>query len=211
METEHSTPAELLGRYIRGMRRSRALTLVQLAALADLSHPFLSQLERGLARPSMTSLEKIARALGSSQLELIAGAADLSRQIAPTAATVVRVDEGDRGPYSRGEARLLVHGVRAFHPMTFEASNLDPGELHIHDEDEFLHVSVGPCTVDLGPEGIHELETGDSIYYVGGTPHRWFSRTGSGYRLFIVKQHFPLRDLGSVWDPALMVELEDAK
>ena len=98
METEHSTPAELLGRYIRGVRRSRALTLVQLAALAELSHPFLSQLERGRARPSMTSLEKIARALGSSQLELIAGAADLSRQIAPTAPALVRADEGDRGP-----------------------------------------------------------------------------------------------------------------
>ena len=47
---------------------------MRLAELSGLSHPFLSQLERGHARPSMVSLERIARALGSSQLELIAAA-----------------------------------------------------------------------------------------------------------------------------------------
>src|ERR1700704_1743159 len=37
-----------LGAAIRRLRKERGLTLVQLARLAELSHPFLSQLERGL-------------------------------------------------------------------------------------------------------------------------------------------------------------------
>ena len=56
--------AERIGSRIRRLRHARGLTLVQVAESAELSHPFLSQLERGLARPSIGSLEKIARALG---------------------------------------------------------------------------------------------------------------------------------------------------
>lgn len=210
-ETAAPTHAEQLGRQIRAVRRSRGMTLVQLAAAADLSHPFLSQLERGLARPSMASLENIARALGSSQLELLAGAADLGRQLSTTTPTLVRAAEGDRGPYGQGEARLLVQGDRAFHPMTFDGANASPGEYHAHDEDEFLHVLEGSCTVDLGDNGLYELAVGDSLYYVGGTPHRWFARDGSAYRLFLVKQHFAVRDLDRVWDAALLAEYEEAE
>src|SRR3954452_18821550 len=39
------------------------MTLKELGRRAGLSHPFLSQLERGLARPSVGSAERIARAL----------------------------------------------------------------------------------------------------------------------------------------------------
>ena len=79
METEKMTDAERLGRSIRLARRGRGLTLVELAALAGLSHPFISQVERGVARPSMLSLERISRALGTSQLELYMGAAEIGR------------------------------------------------------------------------------------------------------------------------------------
>ncbi|MEY2848599.1 MAG: hypothetical protein RI885_1264 [Actinomycetota bacterium] len=205
METDGGSDAERLGRHIRAVRRQRALTLVQLAALAELSHPFLSQLERGLARPSMASLEKIARALGSSQLELLAGAADLDREFVPALPTLVRAGEGDRGAYSLGEARLLVRGDRGFHPMMFDADNAEGGDYHAHDEDEFLHVLIGSCTIDLGPQGCFDLAVGDSLYYVGGTPHRWFS-DGSHYRLFVVKQHVHPRDLDEVWGPALLAD-----
>ncbi len=42
-----------LGRAIRALRRERGMTLVQVAAAAGLSQPFLSQLELGRSRPSM--------------------------------------------------------------------------------------------------------------------------------------------------------------
>ncbi|MFP7761061.1 helix-turn-helix domain-containing protein [Marisediminicola sp. LYQ85] len=211
MDTESPSHEHLLGQHIRAMRRSRQLTLVQLAALAELSHPFLSQLERGLTRPSMVSLEKIARALGSSQLELLSGAADLARGLVTSTPTLVRAGEGDTGPYSLGHARLLVQGDRRFHPMLFTASNADPGEYHQHDEDEFLHVISGRCVVDLADQGTFELAPEDSLYYVGGSPHRWFSPDGEPYRLFVVKEHFAVRDLDSVWDPALALEMEEAQ
>src|SRR5215210_5449080 len=52
-----------LGARVRSLRQERGWTLKQLGRKAGLSHPFLSQLERGLARPSLGSAERIARAL----------------------------------------------------------------------------------------------------------------------------------------------------
>ncbi|CAN5212439.1 XRE family transcriptional regulator [soil metagenome] len=172
--------AAQVGARIRALRSARGLTLVHLAALAELSHPFLSQLERGRARPSMVSLEKIARALGSSQLELLAGGDDTT--------ALVRAAEGTRGHYAEGEARMLVQGTRSFHPMEFRGSNTEVGDYFVHDEDEFVHVVEGTVEIDLGDQGATVLVEGDSLYYVGGTPHRWRALEPGGYRLFVVKE-----------------------
>lgn len=181
--------AERIGSRIRRLRHARSLTLVQLAEAAELSHPFLSQLERGLARPSIGSLEKIARALGSSQLELLSGAGEATEDCdAPVA--LVRADDGSRGPYAEGEGRMLVHGdQRRFHPMSLDGSNREFGDAFAHAEDEFLHVAAGRIEVDLGERGVFVLGPGDSLYYVGGTPHRWRALDAGGYRLFVVKEH----------------------
>ncbi len=178
--------AERIGGRIRELRLAQGLTLVQLAAIADLSHPFLSQLERGRARPSMGSLERIARALGSSQLELIAAAEDDSPEQEDV--VVVRAAEGSRGPYGDGTGRLLVHGKRRFHPMEFVGSNQIPGDFYQHDGAEFLHVVSGSVAVDLEGRQSSVLNEGDSIYFEGGIRHRWHAVEPGGYRLFIVKE-----------------------
>lgn len=181
--------AASIGARIRRLRHARGLTLVQLAESAELSHPFLSQLERGLARPSIGSLEKIARALGSSQLELLAGAEETTDDCAAPVA-LVRADEGSRGPYAEGEGRMLVHGDRRrFHPMALVGTNREFGDAFSHAEDEFLHVVEGRLEVDLGDRGSFILAPGDSLYYVGGTPHRWRALDDAGYRLLVVKEH----------------------
>ena len=59
-----------LGARVRTLRRERGLTLKGLGRLAGLSHPFLSQVERGLARPSVSSVERIAAALDVSVAHL---------------------------------------------------------------------------------------------------------------------------------------------
>jgi transcriptional regulator with XRE-family HTH domain len=181
IETAIDRQAERIGHRIRALRRARGFTLVHLAELAELSHPFLSQLERGRARPSMVSLEKIARALGSSQIELISAVDEATTGL-------VRSDEGTRGHYAEGQARLLVHGTRSFSPMEFTGSNTEFGASFSHDEDEFLHVIEGVIEVDLGGPRPTVLRAGDSLYYGGGTPHRWRAIEPGGYRLFVVKE-----------------------
>ncbi|MGJ9421463.1 helix-turn-helix domain-containing protein [Aeromicrobium sp. CF3.5] len=54
---------EGLGDYLRDQRGQAQMSLRQLAELADVSNPYLSQIERGLRRPSAEVLQQIAKAL----------------------------------------------------------------------------------------------------------------------------------------------------
>lgn len=54
---------EGLGDYLREQRGQAKMSLRQLAELTDVSNPYLSQIERGLRRPSAEVLQQIAKAL----------------------------------------------------------------------------------------------------------------------------------------------------
>ena len=54
---------EGLGDYLREQRGQAQMSLRQLAELTDVSNPYLSQIERGLRRPSAEVLQQIAKAL----------------------------------------------------------------------------------------------------------------------------------------------------
>ena len=53
-----------LGPYIRAGRREKQLSLRRLSEASGISNPYLSQIERGLRKPSAEVLQQIARALG---------------------------------------------------------------------------------------------------------------------------------------------------
>jgi len=52
-----------IGDYIREQRSSAKISLRQLAKLAGVSNPYLSQIERGLRKPSAEILQQIAKGL----------------------------------------------------------------------------------------------------------------------------------------------------
>ena len=79
-----------LGAFIREQRSTARLSLRRLSELAGISNPYLSQIERGLRRPSAEILQQIAKALRISAetlyvqagiLEKPNGETDLAREI----------------------------------------------------------------------------------------------------------------------------------
>ncbi len=97
---------EALGAYIRSQRELAQLSLRQMAELTRLSHPYLSQVERGVHQPSVRVLKAIADALNLSAETLLAQAglfsgeepapADGEDHEAPTpqqVADVIRADQ----------------------------------------------------------------------------------------------------------------------
>jgi transcriptional regulator with XRE-family HTH domain len=52
-----------LGKFIREQRKAGQISLRRLSELADISNPYLSQIERGLRHPSAEILQQIAKAL----------------------------------------------------------------------------------------------------------------------------------------------------
>jgi transcriptional regulator with XRE-family HTH domain len=84
--------AQTLGDYLRDQRRGAQLTLRQLADQAGVSNPYLSQIERGLRKPSTDVLQQLAKALRISAETLYVRAGIL--------------DPGESGEYSVQRAVL---------------------------------------------------------------------------------------------------------
>ena len=75
-----------LGDYIREQRRGAQISLRQLARQAGVSNPYLSQIERGLRKPSAEILQQIARALRISAEALYVQAGILEERPGDTSA-----------------------------------------------------------------------------------------------------------------------------
>lgn len=61
-----STAAQDIGSYIRTQREAAQVSVRQLAEKAGVSNPYLSQIERGMRKPSAEVLSQIAKALRMS-------------------------------------------------------------------------------------------------------------------------------------------------
>jgi transcriptional regulator with XRE-family HTH domain len=94
-----------LGNYIRDQRRSSQISLRQLARLAGVSNPYLSQIERGLRKPSADILQQIAKALRISAEALYVQAGILEER--PGSTDTVNAILGDSGLTERQKQVLL--------------------------------------------------------------------------------------------------------
>lgn len=190
-----------LGIAIRARRHQLGLTLVDVASQAGLSHPFLSQLERGLARPSMRSLSAIATTLGTTAQVLMAEAeptgtvntvSSVERGASTGPVSIVRVGTSSPDPVDSpgGTVRALVHGERAMLPVEFVGAPRDFDEYYQHPGEEFVYVVSGQVEVDI--EGaLYPAAAGDSVYYEGGLRHRWRSASDEPVHLVVIQQNLP--------------------
>jgi transcriptional regulator with XRE-family HTH domain len=69
-----------LGEFIRDQRRNARLSVRRLSELAGISNPYLSQIERGLRKPSADILQQIAKALRISSETLYVRAGILEQR-----------------------------------------------------------------------------------------------------------------------------------
>jgi transcriptional regulator with XRE-family HTH domain len=170
-------PSQVRGYAIRGYREQRGLSLRELARQAGLSASLLSQIERGRTEPSISSLRKIAEALGVSIFYLLderpdpqgAGERTLEGQ-------VVRRAERRRValPHSGLRYELLVPDMSG--RMEAWIATLEPGSAtgespRGHLSDEFMLVISGETELEYGEETV-VLGPEDAIYLDGTIPHR---------------------------------------
>ena len=156
-----------LGRRVRTMRLRQGLTLVQVAAKVSLSHSYISQIERGVTRPSMQSLHRVALALGSTAQELLAAEPD-----GPV--SIVRATEGWADDVAdSGTVRALVRGQRELQPLEFVGAGREFGAFYEHAGAEFLYVLAGAVEVEVEGRQLVVLGPGDTMYWAGGIRHRW--------------------------------------
>lgn len=83
-----------LGEFIRQQREQAGKSIRDLSKVASVSNPYLSQIERGIRRPSAEILQQIARALeiSAESLYVRAGILDASSPAAPGVEAAVAAD-----------------------------------------------------------------------------------------------------------------------
>jgi transcriptional regulator with XRE-family HTH domain len=95
-----------LGAYIREQRESAQYSLRQLASVSGVSNPYLSQIERGLRKPSADVLQQLAKALqiSAETLYVRAGLLDGEQDAAAGEAGAAPSSAGDSEPQGPGKA-----------------------------------------------------------------------------------------------------------
>ncbi|MCQ9132914.1 MULTISPECIES: XRE family transcriptional regulator [Streptomyces] len=169
---DHKEQPLRVGAAVRRRRRSLELTLAVVAERSGLSVPFLSQIENDRARPSTSSLEKVADALRTTAVELLA-AADPACSVDVVRAEIVEVAGRLPGEAADAEprSRSLVRGHHQMHASEFTGDH-DAGREFQYRNDQLMYVADG--AVEIEAEGrAYRLGRGDTLYLTGGVRHRW--------------------------------------
>ncbi len=107
-------PRNPLGEFIRNQREITRLSLRQLANLAHISNPYLSQIERGLFEPSAAILKAIATALGIAPEKLYTAAGWLDGGAAADEAPSVEIAIRTDAELTTAEKEALLAVYRGF-------------------------------------------------------------------------------------------------
>lgn len=165
-----SAPADgsqVPGQRFRRLRMRRGLSLAQVAGATDVSVGFLSALERGQMRCSISTLRRIARFYKTNIMSLFETNGDSQRHVRPSQRKILETSPGVR-------MELLAWGNTAMEPHLFRIKpGGGSGESYAHEGEEFLHVLRGEFEISLNKREKYVLKTGDSLYFESSTPHRW--------------------------------------
>ncbi len=145
--------------------------------MTELSISFLSQVERNLLTPSVSSLKRIADVLGIPAGSFMFKA---DRAMGTARVGIVRRRERKRItlPASNISYELLSPDLRRRTSILWlhAAPGAQSGPAFSHEGEDGVVVLKGRLKVEVG--GVwHDLSTGDSIYFNSELPHRWCNRS----------------------------------
>ena len=169
-----------MGAEIRGLRSAHGLTLHALAKISGFSVGFLSKIERGLARPSLTALQEIATALDVQVGWFFATDGPIP---ADERGIIVRAEQRRRLSYVGGsttdylgmEDHLLSANLDrqiALGVSTYQPGGSSGDDLYTHTGEEAGLVLDGAIDLHLDDDVFH-LRTNDSFSFESTRPHRF--------------------------------------
>jgi DNA-binding transcriptional MerR regulator/quercetin dioxygenase-like cupin family protein len=155
------------GQRFRRLRLKRGLSLAQVARATNVSVGFLSALERGQMRSSVSTLSRIARFYKTNLASLFDTNGDAPAIVRPAERKILETSRKVR-------MELLAWGNTSMEPHLFRIKpGGGSGQSYSHEGEEFLHVLRGEFEIWLEHQGHYRLRPGDSLYFESSTPHRW--------------------------------------
>jgi len=156
----------MLGENIRKFRSDKKMSLKTLSSITGLSSSFLSQVERGIADPSINSLRNVADALEVPIFALLT--------LENESDVVVRKNERKtlRLPNSQMSYELLTPDLnRSMEVFISRIAPSGSSSTEVHKGEECTVVLEGILEITIASK-VYTLQEGDSIYCQGEIPHR---------------------------------------
>jgi transcriptional regulator with XRE-family HTH domain len=161
---------------LKKLRLARGMRLADLAAASECSESLISKIENGKATPSLNTLHRLAKALGTKIALLLSDSDGLGF-------TGVVARQGERQVLSRmGLGGVMVDGAEIELLIPFGArSTLQATLLRVypgygsdgfrqHEGDEVGYVIAGEVMLTVGGDTYH-LRAGDSFFFPSTRPH----------------------------------------
>jgi len=186
---------QVVGDHVRRLRTGAGLSVRALAGQTGFSPSFISQLENGQVSPSISSMEKIAEALGVTLGEFFEAATNVDGGLVVRA----RDRHGLASTWSRAEIEGL-STLRARAGLEPVIITLKPGgRSGKHPQglprEQFALVLQGEVVLTLGPER-HRLKKGDAVTILPGELRLWENPLARAARILIVSSRLGPGDRG---------------
>jgi len=166
------SPRVALGAKIRARRRDRGITLLDLAGHTGLSIGFLSQVERDITAPSLSSLAIIAAALDASMHDFIKEPPPVTLHLHDDRRSTFAIDARTLS-YERLSAAFP---SRALNAVRMSVPGGYRSESSSHDGEEFVFVLSGRIRYVVGGKP-YDLALGDSLHFQSRERHHVENRT----------------------------------
>ncbi len=164
-----------IGKKLRELRESKGLTLRELSNRAKCTSSLLSQIENGKTEPSISTLKKIADALGVNIV-------DFFMEDFEDEDVITRKKDRIDIQLKRWDAKIqsLVKNVRNKKMQPFYTV-IKPGGgshgMYAHEGEEFGFVLKGEMELRLNDK-VYRIKEGESFYFSSRIPHDWVNTGG---------------------------------
>jgi transcriptional regulator with XRE-family HTH domain len=170
----HSTVEEQIGLRIRALRAVRAVTLEQLAAEVKLTKGQLSKIENGKVSSPVSTLTRIAAALGVSPGQFFQAESGQPRAVlVPKNARKTIVGRGSKLGHSYESLAFGLPFEKDFEPylMRIDEKQIDPDQnIFKHPGHELLFMIKGEMDYRHADK-VYHLKAGDSLFFDGNVEH----------------------------------------
>lgn len=170
--TTSSEVHDHVGQEVRARRIAAGFSIAELARRADVSAPFISQLETGRTSMSIPTLYRVAAALGCTANALLGTSGPRPHVIRAGGGVRLAASDGDHPQLPRLLSRTG-DGVLLEACHYWIRPDDDEQQWFEHEGEDFVYVLSGTISVEFDNAEPVELAAGDSLHHDGTTPHRW--------------------------------------
>jgi quercetin dioxygenase-like cupin family protein len=177
-----------VGNRIQTLRKERGISLEDLSSLTGFAVDRLQDIEAGRENPQLGTVMRLSKALDAAVGRLVSGMGtrlysitrkNERKQIARSASKT-----GKHNVYSYMSLAPEVQG-RHMEALIVKLEKTQDSEISVHNGEEFVFVLDGVANLTIAKES-HDLEPGDSAYYLSTTPHYLTAKTDTATILAVL-------------------------